>query len=143
MAEIEATVETETASTTAADVMTSSPRTCSPFSTIVEVVLVMNDVGCSFVPVTNGGKLVGTVTDRDIALALAHMPDLATRPVTDVMTTNTVTIKENASIAEVRAAFAEDGVNRIFVIDAEENLVGVITASDLASSLINRVAEQA
>ena len=57
--------------TTAADVMTPDPRTCSVFSTVLEAVMVFRDADCGAVPVIDEGKPVGMLTDRDVALALA------------------------------------------------------------------------
>ena len=76
-----------TAVQTAADVMTASPRTCSPFSTVLEAVMIFRDADCGAVPVLDEGKPVGVLTDRDVALALTEFGDtLTARPVTDLMT---------------------------------------------------------
>ncbi len=69
---------------TAADVMTPSPRTCSPFSTVLEAVMIFRDADCGAVPVVDAGQTVGILTDRDVALALSEFPDLAARPIADV-----------------------------------------------------------
>ncbi|MBX6315776.1 MAG: CBS domain-containing protein, partial [Isosphaeraceae bacterium] len=50
---------------TVADVMTANPRTVSPYSTALEAVLVMRDANCGVLPVTEDGRPVGVVTDRD------------------------------------------------------------------------------
>jgi CBS domain-containing protein len=53
------------------DVMSADPRTCSPYSTVIEAVLIFRDADCGVIPVTEDGKPVGVLTDRDVALALA------------------------------------------------------------------------
>ena len=60
--------------------MTPSPRTCSPFSTVLEAVLIFRDADCGAVPVVDANQPVGVLTDRDVALALADHPDLAGMP---------------------------------------------------------------
>ena len=60
---------------TAADVMTAAPRTWSRFSTVLEAVLIFRDADCGLVPVVDGGKPIGVLTDRDVALALADYKD--------------------------------------------------------------------
>ena len=65
---------------TAADLMTPNPRTCSPFSSVLEAVLIFRDADCGAGPVVDAGQPVGILTDRDVALALADHPDLASRP---------------------------------------------------------------
>ena len=77
----------------AAGLMTVGPRTCSPFSSVMEVALVFRDADCGAVPVTEDGKAVGIVTDRDVALAAASYPDLTTRPIGEIMTKGVVTVK--------------------------------------------------
>ena len=78
---------------TAADVMTADPRTCSPFSTVLEAVMIFRDADCGAVPVLDDGKPVGILTDRDVALALAeHGDDLPTCPVADIMTKGVVSV---------------------------------------------------
>src|SRR5512135_2886838 len=51
-----------------ADVVTSAPRTCSPASTVLEAVLIFRDADGGIVPITEGGRVVGVLTDRDVAL---------------------------------------------------------------------------
>ncbi len=82
-----------------ADVMTAGPRTCSPQSTALEAVLIFRDAGCGVIPVVDGGKPVGVLTDRDVALALAgHEADLARTPVGDLMTKDVVTIESDQTL---------------------------------------------
>jgi CBS domain-containing protein len=71
---------------TAADVMSPAPRTCSIYSSVLEAVLIFRDADCGAIPVVETGEAVGILTDRDVALALAEHPDLATREVGDIMT---------------------------------------------------------
>ena len=58
---------------TAADIMRPDPRTCSPFSTVLETTVIFRVEDCEAVPVVDAGKPVGIVSDRDVVLAL---PDL-------------------------------------------------------------------
>src|SRR5258708_39654387 len=90
---------------TAADIMTSSPRTCSPFSTVTEAALIFRDEDCGAVPVVDDGKPVGILTDRDIALSVANFPDLPSRPVSDIMTEGAVTIASEAPLELIEAQF--------------------------------------
>jgi predicted transcriptional regulator len=59
---------------TAADVMTTNPRTCSAFSSVLEASLLFEDEDCGAVPVIDGGRPIGILTDRDVALAVANIP---------------------------------------------------------------------
>ncbi|MDB5350805.1 MAG: putative transcriptional regulator, contains C-terminal domain [Planctomycetota bacterium] len=121
-----------TASQTAADVMTASPRTCSPYSTVLEAVMIFRDADCGAVPVVDGGKPVGVLTDRDVALALAEFPDLVSRSVADIMTKDPITVSPDSPISEVEAKIAANAVRRLLVVDASGALVGIVAWKDLA-----------
>ncbi|MGC8640784.1 MAG: CBS domain-containing protein [Isosphaeraceae bacterium] len=114
------------------DAMTSSPRTCSPASTALEAALVMHDADCGVMPVVDVGRPVGVVTDRDIALALpSHDTSLGRAPVSELMKNDVVTITPDASLTEAVAALGHHGVRRLLVIDAQEQLVGILSWTDL------------
>ena len=123
---------------TAADVMTPGPRTCSPFSTVVEAAMIFRDSDCGAVPVLDEGKPVGILTDRDVALALTEHPDLATRPVADVMTKDVITVFADTPLAALREKFGEVKVRRLLVIDPDGGLRGIVAWSDLAAHLPER-----
>jgi CBS domain-containing protein len=123
----------------ASDVMTPAPRSCSEQSTVTEAVLIMKDADCGIVPVTVEDKPVGVVTDRDIALALAELPDLASLPVSEIMSTDLVSVTEDATLADVRALMSSQAIRRILVNDEQGSLKGVISWSDIASVLSDRL----
>jgi CBS domain-containing protein len=122
-----------TSTLTAADVMTSNPRTCSPFSTVLEAVLLFRDADCGAVPVLDGGKPVGVLTDRDVALALAdyegRLPGL---PVGEIMSKAAITIAPDASLDAVLEQFGDRGVRRLQVVGADNRLRGIIGWADVA-----------
>jgi len=67
---------------TVAEAMTAAPRTCSPVSTVLEAVMIFRDANCGAIPITDTGKPIGVLTDRDVALAIsAHQADLGRMPV--------------------------------------------------------------
>jgi CBS domain-containing protein len=128
-------VEQSTAATrTAADVMTPSPRTCSPYSSVLEAVLIFRDADCGAVPVIDNGKPIGVVTDRDVALALADYPDLPSHPVSDIMSKAIVAVGPETSLAQVQEKFANEAVRRLLVTSGEQ-LVGIIGWADIASHI--------
>ena len=119
---------------TASDVMTPSPRACSPFSSVLEAVLIFRDADCGAVPVVHGGQPVGILTDRDVVLALANHPNVVDLPVSDVMTRGAISVVPTASLEEVRAKFGEHGVRRL-VVDSVGQLLGIIAWADLVRHL--------
>lgn len=125
--------------TSAADVMISAPRTCSKFSRVIEVVLIFKEEDCGMVPVVEEGRPIGVVTDRDVALALGTYDDLVDRPVSDIMTTNLISVAPDAPLAEAIELFAREAVRRLLVVDAGGQLLGVIGWKDVCGELPNRV----
>ncbi len=116
---------------TVADIMTAAPRTCSPFSTIIEAALIFRDADCGAVPVLDDGKPVGVLTDRDVALALIRYPALQGRPVSDVMSRDVITILATDRLDAVEAKLTATGVRRLLVADSVGQLVGIVSRSDL------------
>ena len=125
-------------SLTAADVMTPGPRTCSPFSTVVEAAMIFRDSDCGAVPVLDEGKPVGILTDRDVALALTEHPDLADRPVADLMTKDVITVPADTPLPALQEKFGEVKVRRLLVTDPDGGLRGIVGWSDLAARLPER-----
>jgi CBS domain-containing protein len=119
----------------AAAFMRKSPRTCSPQSTVLEAVLIFKDEDCGLVPVVDGGKPVGVVTDRDVALGLADKPDLESHPVEEIMTRNPVWVELVTPLVDVARILASKGLRRVLVVDDQGDLQGVIGWSDIAPSL--------
>ena len=128
---------TEPKTLTAADVMTASPRTCSPFSTVLEAVMIFRDANCGAVPVVDAGVPVGILTDRDVALALAAFPDLSRRAVADVMTKGVVTIEPGATLDQIKERFAAARVRRLLVTSSDGQLLGIIASSDVVPDVID------
>jgi len=121
--------------TTAAEVMTVSPRTCSPFSTVLEAVMIFRDADCGAVPIVQDGKPLGVLTDRDVALAITEYADLASRAVDEIMSKDPITIPTTATVAEIEAKIAQNAVKRLLVVDQAGLLVGIISWMDLARHL--------
>jgi CBS domain-containing protein len=112
--------------------MTKSPRTCSAFSSVLEASTLFEDANCGAVPVVDGGRPIGILTDRDVALAVADNPDLGSRPVADFMSKDVVSVAPDASLEEVAALFRQHELHRLLVVDAAGQLQGIIAWSDLA-----------
>lgn len=119
---------------TVADVMTAQVRTVAPGDTVQYAAGLMREHGLGALPVSDdGGKLVGMVTDRDVALRLvAEGRDPARTLVRDVMTPGVRGVFEDEAIGRAAANMAEQNVNRLPVLDREERLVGVLSLGDLA-----------
>lgn len=114
----------------AADLMTPDPRTCSVYSSVLEAAMIIRDVDCGIVPVVEGGRAVGLLTDRDIVVALTDDPDVMQRPVADIMTKQVVSVTPDTPIDAVLAKLRGEGLRRLLVIDGDQ-LMGLIAYDDI------------
>jgi len=136
--------EPSPATLTASDVMTSSPRTCSVFSTVLEAVLLFRDADCGAVPVIDEGKPVGILTDRDVALALAdHEEALTDLPVGKIMTQGVVSIPPDMPLETLIQQFGDHQVRRLLVADTQGQLLGIVAWADVAPYVAHRTVGKA
>lgn len=115
------------------DVMTQSPAYCRPDDTVASVARLMREHDCGIVPVCEGRKVVGVITDRDItcrAVAMGNNP--AGVPVSQVMTSPVYCIHENHDIQDAVDLMEDKQVRRLPVIDEDGDIVGIVAPSDLA-----------
>lgn len=114
------------------DVMTAAVRTITPSSTIREAARAMGDIDAGMLPVQEGDRLVGAVTDRDIALraiAIGKGPDTT---VGEVMTPDIKYCFDDDDVDEVCQNMADIQVRRLPVVNREKRLVGIVSLADLA-----------
>lgn len=126
-------------SATVAQAMTAAPRTCSTASTVIEAVLIFRDADCGAIPITDAGKPVGILTDRDVALALAgHENDLSRTPVGDLMKTDLVTVGFDDTLETALELLGRHAVRRLLVTDSDGVLQGILSWSDLVPHITER-----
>jgi CBS domain-containing protein len=124
---------------TASDVMTSSPHTCSSFSTVLEAVMIFRDADCGAVPILDEGKPVAILTDRDVALALSEFPDLVHRPVSEILVPGVVSVAPHDTLEKICEILRSQAVRRVLVISEPGVLVGIIGWADIAPALSERM----
>jgi CBS domain-containing protein len=119
--------------------MTRNPVYALPHDTVAEVARLMKDKDIGPVPIVqdrDGTQLVGIVTDRDLALkVVAEGLDPSTTRVSDVMTTDIVTCREDDNIDKALNAMSKHQLRRIPVVDNENRLVGIIAQADVATRM--------
>jgi CBS domain-containing protein len=126
------------------DVMTRDVRVVSPRDTMQRAAQCMDELNVGVVPVCDGSKLLGVVTDRDIAVrGVAAGKEPGRTPVTDVMSSHVRWCYEDQPIDEVMDEMSDTQIRRMPVVDRDKNLVGIVSLGDLASRGVNelRVAE--
>ena len=120
--------------TTVADVMTRGVRTMTPNDTIVQAAQAMDELNVGVIPVCDGEKLVGMVTDRDIVVrGVAQQGELGSMKLTDVMSSHVRCAKEEDDVDRVLSEMAEAQIRRMPVVDGNQRLVGIVTLGDIAA----------
>ncbi|GAA1584584.1 CBS domain-containing protein [Actinoplanes couchii] len=98
-----------------------------------EAAQAMRDQGIGDVVVTQGPTLSGIVTDRDIVIrAVAEHQAPATTTLGSIATRELLMVEQSATVEEAVQAMRDRGVRRLLVCDADRNLVGILSLSDIA-----------
>lgn len=123
------------------EVMTTNPTCCIPSDTAQTVAIIMRDEDTGIVPVVEqkgGGKLVGVVTDRDLCLGvLAGRPESTevlnpvNIPIKHCMTSSVIYCNPNDTLETVLELMQDNQIRRVFVVDDQNMILGVVSLSDL------------
>ena len=114
------------------EIMTKNVRTARQDATLRDVAAMMRDGDMGAVPVVDGAKLIGIVTDRDIVVrAVADGKDANTK-VSDAMTTELFTVSPDDFVFEAVRLMGEKQVRRVPVVSADGTLAGIIAMADVA-----------
>lgn len=121
--------------TTAKDLMTSPAETLAPEATLADAARALANLGIGSMPVADGDTILGVVTDRDIVVSgIAAGLDVNSATVSEIATTDVVTVGVDDSAETVAATLAEHQIRRVPVVDGGI-LVGVISQADVARDL--------
>ena len=125
--------------TKCSDVMTRNPVCAQPDDSVASVARLMKENDIGPVPIVgdnNSKKLVGIVTDRDLAIkVVAAGRDPQTTPVREVMTTNVITCRDDDEIETALDAMSTQQLRRIPVVDDGNMLLGIIAQADIATRM--------
>lgn len=115
------------------EVMTPSPTTVEPGASVVEAARTMRERDTGIVPVVENGKLIGTVTDRDIVVRLiAEGRDPSSATVREIASTDLVTVDPQQELDEGLRLMAQHKVRRLPVVEEDGRLVGIVSQADVA-----------
>jgi CBS domain-containing protein len=116
-------------------IMTPDPACCTPDSTAQDAALLMKEHDCGSIPVVerlDTRVLIGTVTDRDLAirgLAAGRGPDTQIR---ELMTNDPIAAAPEDEVEIVREVMVAQQVRRVPVVDENGAVVGIVAQADLA-----------
>jgi CBS domain-containing protein len=115
------------------DVMTRTVTTARPDWTLKEAAVQMRDCDIGPLPVCDGARVVGMVTDRDITIrATAEGRDPAGTRVEDIMTRDVYFCYEDQDVKEAAKLMSDLQVRRLIVLDRSAQLTGIVSLGDLA-----------
>ena len=116
------------------DAMTSDPTTVEPSTTAQEAARKMKSEDVGSLPIVENDRLVGVVTDRDLAIRVLAEGKGGETPVSQVASKDVVTVDPQQSLDEAARLMAEHQVRRLPVCEEDGKLVGVLAQADVAQS---------
>jgi CBS domain-containing protein len=115
------------------DIMTKDVKVCASHDSVTAAARMMRDIDCGSVPVCEGKKVVGMITDRDIILnCVADGKDCNTTHCHDCMTTDVITCTPNTDAHECARMMADHQIRRLPVVENGE-IVGICAIGDLVT----------
>ena len=125
------------------EVMTRDVQTVRPDQRVQEAASFMLSADAGSIPVTDGDRLIGMITDRDIAvrgIAKGYGPDT---PVSELMTGDVICARDSDDVEDIASKMSEAQVRRLPVIDDQERLCGIVSLGDLSREADRESADQA
>jgi CBS domain-containing protein len=114
--------------------MTRDVHTISLDNSLQSAAQIMGDLDCGFLPVVDGERIAGIVTDRDIAVRGVARGFDANAGIGDVMSQDVCYCFEDDTAEDVLINMSDIQVRRLPVLDRAKKLVGIVSLSDLASN---------
>ncbi|HEU5297428.1 MAG TPA: CBS domain-containing protein [Burkholderiaceae bacterium] len=119
------------------EAMTRDVFVANPSETLQQVAAKMAELDAGVIPVGDNGRLVGMLTDRDIAVrAVAQGKDPQT-PVSDVMSAEVKYCFEDEDVDAVQKNMGDIQLRRLPVLDREKRLVGIVSLGDIVTTTGN------
>jgi CBS domain-containing protein len=125
------------------EVMTRDVQTIGPDQRVQDAASFMLTADAGSIPVTDGDRLIGMITDRDIAVrgvAKGYGPDT---PVRQLMTDDIICARDDDDVDDVANRMSEAQVRRLPVVDQNERLCGIVSLGDLSREADESAAAEA
>lgn len=114
------------------DVMSRDVEIARPTDPIRQVARRMSEIDTGFIPVCDGRKVQGVITDRDIVLRVVAEGGDVNAPVSQYMTSQVEYALDSDDLDKVADRMGDDQIRRMIVVDDNKDLVGVVSLGDLA-----------
>jgi CBS domain-containing protein len=116
------------------EAMTPNPTTVEPGTTAAEAARTMKTEDVGSLPIVEGDRLIGVVTDRDLAIRILAEGKGAETTVGEIASKDVVTIDPQQSLEEAGRLMAEHQIRRLPVTEEDGKLVGILAQADVAQS---------
>ena len=114
------------------DAMTSNPTTIEPGTSAREAAKLMKTEDVGSLPIVEDSRLVGMITDRDLAIRVLAEGKDAETPGSEIASKDLVTVDPQQSLEEAARLMAEHQIRRIPVVEEDGKLVGILAQADVA-----------
>jgi CBS domain-containing protein len=114
--------------------MTQDVRIANPEDTVQQAARMMASLDAGVLPVGENDRLIGMITDRDIAIRGVAQGKGPNAKVRDVMTSDVKYCFDDQDVEEVSRSMADIQVRRLPVVNRDKHLVGILSLSDIVSS---------
>ncbi len=120
------------------EIMTRNPDTVTPDMLVQEAAEKMRELNVGALPVLDGQRLVGILTDRDITVrSTAESLDPVTARVRDTMSSYPIYAYEDQDVREGAALMEKHQIRRLPILNRAQELVGIVSLGDLAVDIGN------
>jgi CBS domain-containing protein len=125
------------------DVMTCNVDIARPDEPVREIAARMAKGDFGFMPVVDGKKLIGTVTDRDLTIRVLAAGKDPAMPVGEVITREVSFVRANADVEDILDKMADEQIRRLMVLNEMDELIGVVSLGDLCDEVSSKHAGSA
>jgi CBS domain-containing protein len=126
-------LQKETSEMRIAEVMTTDVEVIDSYAPLTEAAAKMKTLDVGLLPICDGDKLIGTLTDRDITVrGIAEGYDPSDTKVSDIMSTDLAYCFEDEEIEKALSLMEDRQIRRLPVLDREKRLIGIVSLGDLA-----------
>jgi len=117
------------------EVMTRNPEVVPPTATLEEAARKLDQLDVGPLPVCEGDRLIGLVTDRDITVrATSAGKDPRSTPIAEAMSKDLVYCFEDQDVRDAARIMEDKQIRRVPVLNREHRLVGIVSLGDLATT---------
>jgi CBS domain-containing protein len=113
------------------EIMTKEVESCTLLDNVFEVAVKMKEYNVGSIPIVDGDKIVGVITDRDIVTRCIAEKHPASSKVEDIMSRELITIDADADAVQAAQLMADKQIRRLPVVEGDR-LVGIVSLGDFA-----------